>query len=140
MSGITERPQVEQSVQTQISDLVVQHMHACTGRGPTKARTSIDRDLVTVVLCDLLNTGERRLLSDGRDQLVLDMRQAFQQSMGDDLINGVERVTGRTVIAFMSANHLDPDIAIESFVLEPLGETTDGDTPALTPDEDQMSR
>jgi hypothetical protein len=58
---------------------------------------------------------------------VLDMREAFQQSMRDDLIKGVERVTGRTVIAFMSANHLDPDIAIESFVLEPLGETTDGD-------------
>jgi uncharacterized protein YbcI len=126
MSGVTERPQVEPSVQTQISDLVVGHMHACTGRGPTKARTSIDRDLVTVVLYGLLNKGERSLLSDGRGQLVLDMRQAFQQSMRDDLIIGVER-TGRTVIAFMSANHLDPDIAIESFVLEPGGETIDVD-------------
>jgi uncharacterized protein YbcI len=127
MSSTTERPTVEQSAQTQISDLVVGHMHACTGRGPTKARTTIDRDLVTVVLCDLLNKGERSLISDGRGQLVLDMRQAFQQTMRDELIIGVERVTGRTVIAFLSANHLDPDIAIESFVLEPRDETTDRD-------------
>jgi uncharacterized protein YbcI len=127
MSDTTERPQVEQSIQTQISDLVVQHMHACTGRGPTKARTSIDRDLVSVVLSGLLSKGERSLIGDGRGQLVLDMRQAFQQTMRDDLIIGVERVTGRTVIAFMSANHLDPDIAIESFVLEPQDATTDGD-------------
>jgi uncharacterized protein YbcI len=127
MSGTTERPQLEQSVQTQISDLVVQHMHACTGRGPTKARTSIDRDLVSVVLFGLLSKGERSLIADGRGQLVLDMRQAFQQTMRDELIIGVERVTGRTVIAFMSANHLDPDIAIESFVLQPQDATSDGD-------------
>jgi uncharacterized protein YbcI len=126
MSGITERPPVDQSVQTQISDLVVQHMHACTGRGPTHARTSIDHDLVTVVLRDLLNKGEHSLISDGQGQLVLDMRQAFQQTMRDELIIGVEKVTGRTVIAFMSANHLDPDIAIESFVLAPLDATTNG--------------
>jgi hypothetical protein len=28
----------------------------------------------------------------------------------------------------MSANHLDPDIAIESFVLEPLDATSNGDS------------
>jgi uncharacterized protein YbcI len=119
MSGTTESAQVEQSVPAQISDLVVQHMHACTGRGPTRAWTSIDRDLVSVVLRDLLSTGEHSLISDGRRQLVLDMRQAFQQTMREDLIAGVERLTGRAVIAFMSANHLEPDFAIESFVLEP---------------------
>jgi hypothetical protein len=36
-------------------------------------------------------------------------------------------VTGSTVIAFMSANHLEPDLAIESFVLEPRDESADGD-------------
>jgi uncharacterized protein YbcI len=119
MSGTIEQPYVEQSVPAQISDLVVQHVHACTGRGPTRAWTSVDRDLVSVVLRDLLSKGEHSLISDGRSQLVLDMRQAFQQTMRDDLIIGIERLTGRTVIAFMSANHLEPDIAIESFVLEP---------------------
>jgi hypothetical protein len=29
----------------------------------------------------------------------------------------VERVTGRRALAFMSANHVDPDISVESFIL-----------------------
>jgi uncharacterized protein YbcI len=34
-----------------------------------------------------------------------------------DLINGVETILGRTVVAFMSDNHIDPDIAVEVFLL-----------------------
>jgi hypothetical protein len=40
-------------------------------------------------------------------------------TMRADLVAGVEMITGRTVIAFLSDNHLEPDVAIESFVLEP---------------------
>lgn len=47
------------------------------------------------------------------------MRQAYQQTMGPELREGVEKLTGRKVIAFLSANHLDPDVAVESFLLEP---------------------
>jgi uncharacterized protein YbcI len=126
VSGTTERSEIERSIPAQISDLVVRQMHAYTGRGPTRAWTSIDRDLVSVVLRDLLSTGERSLISDGRGQLVLDMRQAFQQTMRDELIIGVERLTDRRVIAFMSANHLEPDLAIESFILEPGDDAADG--------------
>lgn len=39
--------------------------------------------------------------------------------MRNDLVAAVERETGRTVIAFMSDNHLDPDYAVEFFVLAP---------------------
>ena len=39
--------------------------------------------------------------------------------MRDNLTDGIEEITGRHVIAFLSANHVDPDIAIESFVLAP---------------------
>jgi uncharacterized protein YbcI len=38
--------------------------------------------------------------------------------MRDDLVALVEEVTGSTVIAFLSDNHIDPDIGVESFVLE----------------------
>jgi hypothetical protein len=34
----------------------------------------------------------------------------------------VELHTGRRVIAFMSENHIDPDVAIEAFLLEPDGD------------------
>jgi hypothetical protein len=39
--------------------------------------------------------------------------------MRDDLVAVVERATERKVVAFMSQNHIDPDLAVEVFVLEP---------------------
>jgi len=47
------------------------------------------------------------------------MRRAYQLTMRDDFTAGIEEITGRQVIAFLSANHIDPDIAIESFILAP---------------------
>ena len=47
------------------------------------------------------------------------MRLAFQQTMREDLIRGVEKVLDRKVHAFLSSNHLEPDIAVETFLLEP---------------------
>jgi uncharacterized protein YbcI len=40
--------------------------------------------------------------------------------MRDSCSRKVERLTGRKVIGFMSDNHIDPDIAVEVFILEPL--------------------
>jgi hypothetical protein len=40
--------------------------------------------------------------------------------MRDDLVALVERETERKVIGFMSDNHIDPDMAVEVFVLEPV--------------------
>jgi uncharacterized protein YbcI len=37
-----------------------------------------------------------------------------------ELSREIEELTGRKVIGFMSDNHLDPDLAVEVFVLEPL--------------------
>ena len=37
--------------------------------------------------------------------------------MGADLIAGVEEILQRKVLAFLSANHIDPDIAVETFIL-----------------------
>ena len=102
-----------------ISNHVVGTMSAYTGRGPTKARTYISDDVVTVVLQDTLTKGERSLVSEDLDELVLTMRKAFQGTMRHDLIDGVERILGRKVIAFMSDNNIDPDVAVEVFVLAP---------------------
>jgi uncharacterized protein YbcI len=102
-----------------IANHVVQLLSEYTGRGPTKARTTFSHDLVTVVVQDLLAKGERSLVRDGKADLVLDLRRAYQQTMRHELVAGVEEITGRRVIAFLSANHIDPDVAIESFVLAP---------------------
>jgi uncharacterized protein YbcI len=46
------------------------------------------------------------------------MRHLFQETMAADFKAAVERVTGRTVVAFISGNHIDPDIAAEVFLLD----------------------
>ena len=110
-----------------ISNHVVKTMSAYTGRGPTKGRTHINDDVVTVVLRDTLTKGERSLVSDDLDKLVLKMRKAFQGTMRHDLISGVETILGRTVIAFMSDNHIDPDVAVEIFIPAPANAGPQGD-------------
>jgi uncharacterized protein YbcI len=102
-----------------ISNGVVRLLREYTGRGPTRARTHISGDLVSVVLEDTLTKGERSLVQDGQTALVLQARHAYQRTMREDLIALVEETMGRKVRAFLSDNHLDPDVAVESFVLEP---------------------
>ena len=114
----TEAP-VGGSKAAAISNYVVRTMSVYTGRGPTKARTYLNDDLVTVVLQDTLTKGERSLVSDDLDELVLAMRKAFQGTMRSDLIAGIEEILGRQVVAFMSDNHIDPDVAVEVFMLAP---------------------
>jgi len=105
------------SIASAISGAVVQLMREYTGRGPTRARTYINDDLITVVLQDTLTMGERSLVRDGEVDLVLASRKAFQRTMSREMIAAVEKHSGRSVHAFLSENHIDPDIAIESFVL-----------------------
>ena len=76
---------------------------------------------VFVTLEDTLTKGERKLAEGGRADSVLRTRRDFQEAMEADLTGLVEEMTGRKVVAFMSANHLEPDIAIEAFALAPNG-------------------
>jgi uncharacterized protein YbcI len=102
-----------------ISNAVVRLMAEYTGRGPTKAKTVISRDMVAVLLNDTMTKGERSLARNGKADAVLRMRQEFQRTMREDLVAAVESNLNRKVIAFMSDNHIDPDMAVELFVLEP---------------------
>jgi uncharacterized protein YbcI len=103
----------------QISRAVVQLFREYTGRGPTQAHTTITEDLVVVMMGDTLLKAEKSLAGDGKGALVLQMRGAVQDTMRDDLTEAVERLSHRRVIAFMSQNHIDPDLASELFVLAP---------------------
>jgi len=102
-----------------ISTSAVRLLRQHTGRGPTKAKTMIKDDVVTILLADTLTPGERNLVENGRADRVLQLRHDYQNIMRDDLVAVVERQLDRKVIAFMSQNHIDPDLAAEVFVLEP---------------------
>ena len=104
----------------EISNTVVRALAETTGRGPTKAKTTIGENGVFVVLQDSLTHGERTLTDAGEGQAVLDLRRRWQAIMETDVSREIEELTGRKVIGFMSDNHIDPDLAVEVFVLEPL--------------------
>jgi uncharacterized protein YbcI len=72
-------------------------------------------------------------VAKGRDIRVLDYRAEFQAAMREDAIASIEQLTGRKVAAFMSANHIDPDLAAELFVLEPDGDAASSDARPLLP-------
>ena len=103
-----------------ISNTVVSALSRTTGRGPTKARTTLGENGVFVVLEDTLTRGEQTLAEAGQQEAVLDLRRRWQAVMEHDVTRAVEELTGRKVIGFMSGDHIDPDLAVEVFVLEPL--------------------
>ena len=111
---------------TAIASMVVQVLRQYTGRGPTRSRTYLNDELISVVLQGTLTQAERALVADGKSDLVLSNRRAFQNIMRADLIAGIEELTGRTVIAFLSDNSIDPDVKVKSFLLAPQEEPDGG--------------
>jgi hypothetical protein len=49
---------------------------------------------------------------------VLAMRRRFQRLMQARYTEMIQQLTGRTVIAFLSQVHLDPDLTIEMFMMD----------------------
>jgi uncharacterized protein YbcI len=120
MSSTKQQGASDGAVTAAISDATVRLLHRYTGRGPTSSRTTVGSDLVVCVMGATLTTGEQTLASDGKLELVLSTRRAYQESMRAEAISAVESITGRRVLVFMSNNHVDPDLAVEAFVLEPV--------------------
>jgi uncharacterized protein YbcI len=106
----------------QISTGLVQLHSRYYGKGPTKAKTHMVDDTVVCMLRGGFTTVERTLLDTGEVESVYQMRRSFQQAMEENFRLIVEEATGRNVIAYMSSIHVDPDLAVELFVLEPVEE------------------
>ena len=120
MASLREAP-TSGELNAAISSAVVRLLSQYVGRGPTKARTIHSGKFVLCVLEDTMTQAERSLTAGGHEDFVLQVRHALQDTMQEDLIAAVEALTERKVAAFMSVNHIDPDIAAEVFVLdEPL--------------------
>jgi uncharacterized protein YbcI len=108
-----------------LSNAVVRVHKEFYGKGPTKARAHLTHDLVTVVLEGGFTRSEETLLAHGHDSEVLQARAAMQESVQAQLTSEVERITGRRVRSFMSANDPVGGVTAEIFVLEPLAHDED---------------
>jgi uncharacterized protein YbcI len=106
------------SLTAAISRHIVRLVAEYTGRGPTKARTTIRDNVVLCMTEDNMTKAERSLVQAGEEELVVTLRRKFQVTMRDDLIQGVEVLTGRKVVSFLSDHNATTDHAAEVFVLD----------------------
>jgi uncharacterized protein YbcI len=113
-----------------ISTGLVQLHSRFYGKGPTKAKTHLVDDTVICILRGGFTTVERTLISTGELESVYQMRRSFQQAMEDEFRQIVEESTGRRVIAYMSSINVEPELAVEIFVLEPHEDPTEEEVPA----------
>jgi uncharacterized protein YbcI len=87
------------------------------GRGPTNSRTTIDGDLVVVLLEGGYTRAEQTLTANDNADLVAAGRLGLQDAMRQAMIAAVEQTIGRRVHSFMSANDLVRNLQVEVFVL-----------------------
>ena len=113
---------------TAVSDGIVALFKEFYGKGPTRAKTYYEDDLVVCLLRGGFTRVEETLRDAGRGHEVIHQRMAFQEVMRDRFEAVIGEATGRRVIGFMSGNQQDPDILCEIFVLAP-SDLVDEDPP-----------
>ena len=113
------QPQNHGDVLTAISDGMVALLKEFYGRGPTRAKSYFEDDLVVCVLRGGFSRVEQTLLDGGRGPAVIQQRMEFQEVMRDRFTGVIEDAIGRPVIGFMSGNQQHPDMMCEVFILGP---------------------
>jgi uncharacterized protein YbcI len=103
------------------SELVRIHT-ASIGRGPRKSYSFHSGDTLITVMLGVLTRAEQTLVSYGEGEAVLATRRLSQRAMAAEMTAAVARLTGCAVLATMSDNHLDPDMAVQVFILAPAPE------------------
>jgi uncharacterized protein YbcI len=88
------------------------------GRGPATASTFHRGNVTVTLMHDVLTKAEKVLARKGREVDVTEVRSLFRQQMEADFRAIVERLTGQKVLAYLNANHIEPDVAAAIFILD----------------------
>jgi uncharacterized protein YbcI len=126
---LQSKPSSHGDVLTAISDGLVSLLKEFYGRGPTRAKSYYEDDLVVCVLRGGFSRVEETLLAGGRGQAVIQQRMEFQEVMHQRFAKVIEDATGKRVIGFMSGNQQDPDLMCEVFILAPTDLVDDHEIP-----------
>jgi uncharacterized protein YbcI len=127
--NVQSTPQTHGDVLTAISDGMVGLLKEFYGRGPTRAKSYYEDDLVVCLLRGGFSRVEQTLLEGGRGSSVIRQRMEFQELMRERFEAVIAEATGRRVIGFLSGNQQAPDIMCEVFILAPTDLVDDHEIP-----------
>jgi uncharacterized protein YbcI len=89
-------------------------------RAPVSAKSMLlGGDLLACVMGGIYTDVEKTMIELQRSTIVQETRSEFQAAMQHKFISVVERLSGRDVLAFISNQHVGPDMEIELFILRP---------------------
>jgi uncharacterized protein YbcI len=119
---------------TEISNTAVALHREHFGRGPGAAKTHVSDNLVVCVLTDVFTPVERTLIDAGQEARVRETRAVHRAATDAIYKERMEGVLGRQVEAHLSSVNVDPDVAVDVFVLGPepdgIDISADGASPA----------
>jgi uncharacterized protein YbcI len=87
------------------------------GRGPGGAKSYLSDEIAVCVLSDVFTQVERTLIEAGEADHVRQSRLLHETAIEAEYKDAVEAILGRRVEACLSVIHVDPDVAMQSFLL-----------------------
>ena len=102
----------------QISNEMVRAQKTFFGRGPEKAKSYLLDDFLLIVMRGGFLPAERTMLDGGKQDVVRQFRQDFENEMTGRLIATMEGLTGRRILTRQSQVLFDPDIVVEIFFFD----------------------
>src|SRR5688572_16938452 len=107
-----------QALTAEVSHAVVRIMKRNLGRGPTRCRTELRPGYAIVFCGDTLTEVEKTLLAAGKRERLMISRGILAEAIRDELVEAVQAITGRRVVA--TASDVDPtaNLAVNVFVFE----------------------
>jgi uncharacterized protein YbcI len=127
-----EGPQGERGgdMLSRISTEMVRATKKYFGKGPTSAKSYMLDDFLLIVMRENRTVAERTMVDFGRDDLVRNFRQEFENEMTAKLQGMIEELTGRKILGYQSQIIIQPDIVIEIFFFDRSAEEQEIDATA----------
>lgn len=106
------------SMAAQISNRIVSLHAQYSGRGPTKARTTLNTNFALVVMRDVLTRTERTLAENGKADEVAQMRGIFEEAIRAEAVGAVQEITGRKVTTGLDTIDVEQDVSVLVYLFE----------------------
>jgi uncharacterized protein YbcI len=113
-----QSPSIDDEMLAEVTRSMVALHERYHHRKPVTAKTQLlGGDLLVCVLGGVYTDVEKTLIELQHSTTVQETRSEFQTAMQHRFVDEIERLTGRSVLAFISNSHVGPDLEIELFVL-----------------------